>query len=89
MNWLIHPINTLVEFGVKSWLVGIVNKALDKYEGSVASARSVVAAYIPKVESVLAFLKSVDDKLKDNKITEDEADLLIGEATTLASSLVK
>lgn len=89
MNWLIHPIKTLTEWGIKSWLLGIVNKVLDKYADSVVAARGVVAAAIPKVESVLAFLRSLDDKLKDNKVTEDEADLIVAEATALAEALVK
>lgn len=89
MNWLLHPIKTLTEWGVKSWLLGIVNKVLDKYADSVVAARTVVAAAIPKVESVLAFLRSFDEKLKDNKVTEDEADLIVAEATALAKSLVK
>lgn len=89
MNWLIHPIKTLTEWGLKSWLLGIVNKVLDKYADSVATARGVVAAAIPKVESVLAFLKSLDEKLKDNKVTEGEADLIVAEATALAANLAK
>ena len=89
MNWLIHPIKTLPEWGIKSWLLGIVNKVLDKYADSVVAARGVVAAAIPKVESVLAFLKSLDEKLKDNKVTEDEADLIVAEATALAEALAK
>ena len=89
MNWLIHPIKTLTEWGLKSWLLGIVNKVLDKYADSVSAARAVVAAAIPKVESVLAFLKSLDEKLKDNKVTEDEADLIVAEATALAEALAK
>lgn len=89
MNWILHPIKTLTEWGVKSWLLGLVNKVLDKYADSVVAARAVVAAAIPKVESVLAFLKSLDEKLKDNKVTEDEADLIVAEATALAESLVK
>ena len=89
MKWLIHPIKTLTECGLKSWLLGIVNKVLDKYADSVAAARGVVAAAIPKVESVLAFLKSLDEKLKDNKVTEGEADLIVAEATALAANFAK
>ena len=89
MNWLIHPIKTLTEWGIKSWLLGIVNTVLDKYADSVVAARGVVAAAIPKVESVLAFLKSLDEKLKDNKVTEDEADLIVADATALAEALAK
>lgn len=89
MNWLIHPIKTLTEWGIKSWLLGIVNKVLDKYRDSVVAARNVVAAAIPKVESVLAFLRSLDDKLKDNKLTEDESDLIVAEAIALAANLAK
>lgn len=82
MNWL-------VSWGVKKYVLGIVNTALKKYEGNIAVARGYVAAYISKIEALLAFLKSLDDKLKDGKVTDEEADKIVDEAGTLAKELVK
>lgn len=82
-------INLLVKWGVKKWLVGVVNTALGDYGDRVDKARAFLSAAIGKVEAVTAFLKSLDVKLADNKITDDEADAAIREAKGLAAVLVK
>ena len=80
MNWL-------VKWGVKKWLVGVVDNALAKYNANIDRARAIVATAIAKVEAVIAFLKSLDGKLADGKLTEEEADEIVAEATKLAGEL--
>lgn len=80
MNWL-------VKWGVKKWLVGVVDNALAKYNTNIDRARAIVATAIAKVEAVIAFLKSLDAKLADGKLTETEADEIVAEATKLAGEL--
>lgn len=80
MNWL-------VKWGVKKWLVGVVDNALAKYNTSVDRGRVIVVTAIAKVEAVIAFLKSLDAKLADGKLTEQEADEITDEAVKLAKEL--
>lgn len=80
MNWL-------VKWGVKKWLVGVVDNALAKYNVNIDRARAIVATAIAKVEAVIAFLKSLDGKLADGKLTEEEADEIVSEAVKLAEEL--
>ena len=80
MNWL-------VKWGVKKWLVGVVDAALAKYNVNIDRARAIVAMAIAKVEAVIAFLKSLDAKLADGKLTEQEADEIVAEAKKLAGEL--
>ena len=80
MNWL-------VKWGVKKWLVGVVDNALAKYNVNILRARAIVATAIAKVEAVIAFLKSLDGKLADGKLTEEEADEIVSEAVKLAGEL--
>ena len=80
MNWL-------VKWGVKKWLVGVVDNALAKYNVNIDRARAIVATAIAKVEAVIAFLKSLDGKLADGKLTEQEADEITDEAVKLAKEL--
>ena len=80
MNWL-------VKWGVKKWLVGVVDAALAKYNTNIDRARAIVATAIAKVEAVIAFLKSLDGKLADGKLTEEEADEIVAEAKKLAGEL--
>ncbi|MBR1921501.1 MAG: hypothetical protein IJ829_05810 [Kiritimatiellae bacterium] len=82
MNWF-------VKWGVKKYLLEIVNKALAAYNVNVDRARAVVARYAAKVETLLAFLKSLDEKLADGRLTEAEADDITDEAIALAGELVK
>lgn len=80
MNWL-------VKWGVKKWLVGVVDNALAKYNVNIDRARAIVATAIVKIEAVIAFLKSLDGKLADGKLTEEEADEIVAEAKKLAGEL--
>jgi hypothetical protein len=80
MNWL-------VKWGVKKWLVGVVDNALAKYNVNIDRARAIVATAIAKIEAVIAFLKSLDAKLADGKLTEQEADEIVAETTKLAGEL--
>ena len=80
MNWL-------VKWGVKKWLVGVIDNALAKYNVNIDRARAIVATAIAKVEAVIAFLKSLDAKLADGKLTEEEADEIVAEAKKLAGEL--
>lgn len=88
LNWIIHPKETLKNWGVKRFVLSIVNKALNAYGESVTKARAIVATYIAKAEALLAFLKSLDAKLADNKIDDDEADAIVEEAQKLGKELV-
>ena len=80
MKWLIN-------WGVKKYAVNIVNDALAKYNVNIDRARAIVATAIAKVEAVIAFLKSLDGKLADGKLTEEEADEIVAEAKKLAEEL--
>ncbi len=82
MNWL-------VKWGVKRYALSIVNTALAQYNESVTSARAVVQKYIGKAEALLKFLKSVDSKLIDSKLTNEEADEICEEAVRLGEQLVR
>lgn len=80
-------INWLVKWGVKKYVLEIVNKALAAYNVNVDRARAIVKTYSGKVKTLLAFLDSLDKKLADGKLTEDEADAIVSEATALGKSL--
>ena len=82
MNWL-------VKWGVKRYALSIVNTALAQYNESVTTARAVVQKYIGKAEALLKFLKSLDSKLIDGKLTNEEADEICEEAVKLGEELVR
>lgn len=82
-------LNWLVKWGVKKWLIGMVNTALVDYKDKVEKARAFISAAIEKVDAVTAFLRSIDAKLADNNVTDTEADDAINEASELAEKLVK
>ena len=80
MNWL-------VKWGVKKYVLAIVNGALDKYNRNINVARAYVSRYTGKVSALLRFLNSLDAKLADGKLTEKEADEIVSEAKKLAGEL--
>lgn len=79
--------NCLVKWGIKKYVLSIVNTAIEKYNGNITQARRYVALYVTKVEALLAFLKSLDAKLADGKLTNDEADELCDEAKALTKEM--
>lgn len=79
----------LIKWGIKKWLVGVVNTGLREYADKVAAARAFLSAAIGKVEAVTAFLKSLEAKLADGTITDGEVDEAINEAKALAAKLVE
>ena len=87
MNWLIHPIESLRNWGVKRFVLGIANEAIARYNGNIQTARQYVARYTGKVSALLRFLNSLDAKLADGKITEQEADALCDEAKAIAKEM--
>ena len=87
MKWLIHPIQSLKDWGVKKFALDITNKALDRYNVNVDRARAIVAQYANKLRLLLDFLDRLDKKLADGKLTEEEADEIVAEATKLAKEL--
>lgn len=82
MQWLIR-------WGVKKWLVGVVNTALRDYADKIVKARLYLAVAIAKVEAVTTFLKSLEKKLEDGTVTDAEADEAVEEAKTLAAKLME
>lgn len=80
MKWLIN-------WGVKKYAVNIVNDVLDRYNVNVDRARVIVAQYAGKLRLLLDFLDRLDKRLADGKLTEEEADALITEATDLGKAL--
>ena len=81
MNWL-------VKWGVKRYVLGIVNTTLNTYTEAIERRRAIVAGYVRKVEALLTFLRSLDEKIADGNITEAEAEIITDEAAALGSALV-
>lgn len=82
MNWF-------VKWGVKKYVLGIVNSALKAHGDSIKRAREIVATASTKIRAVLGFLDSFNEKLADNILTDEEADAAIKDATRLAEELTK
>ena len=82
MNWL-------VKWGIKKYVLSFINDVLAARKDSVAKARAIVRKAIEKVRAILDYLTSLEAKLLDNKITDDEADAIVAESTRLGEQLVK
>ena len=81
MNWL-------VKWGVKKYILNIVNTSLKTHETSITRSREIVMKANEKVKAVSRFLDSLNMKLADNTITDEEADAAIEDAQRLAEELV-
>lgn len=57
---------------VKKWVKGKLNDLLKEYKDNVEKSRQTVKNYIDRIESVSSVLLSIDKRLEDNKITDEE-----------------
>ena len=89
MKWIIHPIQSLKEWGVKKFVLGIVNTALKAHEASITRSREIVMKANEKLKAVSRFLDGLNMKLSDNQITEEEGVAAIEDATRLAKELTR
>lgn len=80
-------IQTIKEWGFRSFILAIVNKVLGTYSGNIDRARAIVIFYVAKFEAITGYLKSLDAKLADGKITDEEATSLYAEAKVLVKAV--
>ena len=78
---------TIIKWAIKKYVLGIVNESLDRYNVNVDRARAIVARYTGRISALLRFLNSLDAKLADGKLTNDEADKICDEAKEVAKEL--
>ena len=81
MNWL-------MKWGVRRWLLNVVNTALLEYKDKVTPARMAIRRTLDRVDAVLHFLRALDVKLQDDQVTDEEADAIQKDALQLAEALV-
>jgi hypothetical protein len=81
--------NKLIRWGVKKYILKIVNKVLSERSNSVYEARVLTERYIAKFEAAVAFLRSFNRKIADNLLTSDEVDAITDEALALAKEMTE
>ena len=81
MNWL-------VKWGIKKYALSAINTALATYKTNVDTALHYVDVGIEKAEAVLAYLKSIREKMADGKITDEETDSIIAESSAVVAKVI-
>lgn len=81
--------NKLIRWGVKKYILKIVNKVLSERSNSVYEARVLAERYIAKFEAAIEFLRSFNRKIADNLLTSDEVDAITDEALALAKEMTE
>lgn len=81
----------MIKWFVKKYLKSILNDLLEKAQSKtdLAKLAATIKAYVWKLEQLIAFLKSLTDKVADAELTDDEIDALENEGTTLIKDIMK
>ena len=62
----------MVEWLIKTVIVGKVNALLDERKRNVAQIRETLGVWLARIKGVVSCLESLSAKLADNAITADE-----------------
>lgn len=71
---------------IRKFILKSLNKLLDEYKENVGKARGTVKLWLSRADSIASCLKSLSQKLEDNKLTDDELEQTIEEVKTLIES---
>ncbi len=80
-------IKSLAKWGVKKYVLALINDILAANRENVAKARAIVGICITKAKALLKFLESLDAKLADNVLTDKESDEIVAESQGLVKEL--
>lgn len=86
---ILRPIMAIAKWGVKKWALGKLNELIAAKAESVDKALGVTDKALEKADAVVGFIKSLQRKLADRTLSEDEADELAAEAKALVQEIVK
>ena len=64
----------MLKWLAKKYAVGLVNDLLENYSVNVDKTKAALKLWTGRLQSILACLQSLLQKLDDNKITADEVD---------------
>ena len=81
MNWL-------VKYGIKKYALSFVNTALNNYKDNISKVLDMVDVAILKAQAVLDYLKSLREKLADNKIDDSEVEAITAETSALVAKVL-
>lgn len=87
MNWLIHPFKAIAGYGIRRYILGVVNDAIKTHAVSIENARAAVSSASAKLKAICRFFDSLNAHLADGVISEEEAAAAIDDAKRLAADL--
>ena len=75
----------MIKYFAKKYVVGLVNDLLDDYKSNIEKAKLTLELWVKRIDKILNTLRSMLNKLDDNKITDEEVE----EITTEITSTIK
>lgn len=75
----------MIKFFVKKYIISKVNNLLKRAKDkcNLQKVADTIAAWIIRLQRILACLGATADKLKDGELTSDEADAILADVETV------
>lgn len=72
----------MIKWFAKKYVIGLLNDLLSEYKNDIDKAKDTLNLWIGRIDKVLFTLRSMLEKLDDNKVTDDEVEQITSDITT-------
>lgn len=72
----------MIKYFAKKYVIGLVNDLLNDYKDNIEKAKLTLELWVKRIDKILNTLRSMLNKLDDNKITDEEVEQVTNEITS-------
>ena len=72
----------MIKYFAKKYVIGLVNDLLNDYKDDIEKAKLTLELWVKRIDKILNTLRSMLNKLDDNKITDEEVEQVTNEITS-------
>ena len=72
----------MIKYFAKKYVISLVNDLLNDYKDNIEKAKLTLELWVKRIDKILNTLRSMLNKLDDNKITDEEVEQVTNEITS-------
>lgn len=72
----------MIKYFAKKYVISLVNDLLNDYKDDIEKAKLTLELWVKRIDKILNTLRSMLNKLDDNKITDEEVEQVTNKITS-------